>query len=734
MLLRFFIILLAAGLLLPFAGQAASSDQDADTTFMPEWDIQTTNALRFERYDIYGDPYSSPYYVVGDQYHDDVSLALSRRFSPYESVDFRLNGAYNRSEYRGDRKYGILEGLSLAWEKGNTLLPFRLNGGDIFAQQSERTIQRSLKGVFVELQPSLGGCADHSIQLFSGFSAPLYHQMDPGDDNYSGMSWLVKHDRFGDYLLSVVYNSRQGQEEYGLAGQRQTVASLAMEKSFPLWGQALTFESELAELRGQTAYATPSDDASRSDYGFFAALGGATDAHPLTYRLAFEQYGSDFSPNGAQVMEDNRRMDSAAAWRLVSGLEIEGRYQLDQSSIDTTNPTTGLTSGLRLYGAPLAETMPDLYLSLDAFRATSEDDDGNFETRSDAVSGDVSLRLAEQTSGRLGAAFRTTKDVLNRQYSRDHQFSAELTQSFAVFGIDGSISPGLTYAKSNSPWSKEDQLAPSISLSLAKGEHRLDLVHNATLQDDRTSAGYDTRTYRSSLSYTFTTGAHSLNLYADSFDRQPQNAEDTEAFRTGFLYTFQFNRPAAVRPARHRPDTGLAETEAAPPSDIAGFLSLRPGSLLRVINSRLAAVPTEPPCRQCDLLVYETPLLPDIHPRQRLVLERQGNAVEKAWLVIDLADTGAFTSPAKLYNEIRSRLIKQLGQPNAIIETGEFSDTLASDLASARFARLMEWSTPDGVVRLGIPERLDGRVRIELVQAERLGPTQERRWGLNTIL
>ncbi|MDQ7010638.1 MAG: hypothetical protein Q9M29_02335, partial [Mariprofundaceae bacterium] len=227
----------------------------------PAWHIYGSNTYRADVYNAYGDRASSPYPFTGIQDYDELNLSLERRLSPFDRVTGQVNGLlYNASRYRSSFQGAVPERLNIRRDKGDVLIPYRAEAGDFFAFQSYRTVQRSLKGVQVELQPHLGGRARHSIVLFSGGGSPAWRSFQLADDWSNGASWLVEHPVYGRLSANLVFNHRQADRALGVLGRRQYVSSLAYEKTgtwtterLPWLSQRLTVEGEAGRFIGDHA-------------------------------------------------------------------------------------------------------------------------------------------------------------------------------------------------------------------------------------------------------------------------------------------------------------------------------------------------------------------------------------------------------------------------------------------------------------------------------------------------
>ena len=136
---------------------------------------------------------------------------------------------------------------------------------------------------------------------------------------------------------------------------------------------------------------------------------------------------------------------------------------------------------------------------------------------------------------------------------------------------------------------------------------------------------------------------------------------------------------------------------------------------------------------QAGYRVYEYPLFRDVFRRQRLALQFDQGLLARSALIIDFDDVGDRNSVLQTFEQVRQMLIRDLGNPSRTYEEGEFSASLAQDLNAQRLTRIVEWSVPGGVIRFGIPRRLDGQVRMEIQHATRFTQSGETLWSIEGV-
>ena len=62
----------------------------------------------------------------------------------------------------------------------------------------------------------------------------------------------------------------------------------------------------------------------------------------------------------------------------------------------------------------------------------------------------------------------------------------------------------------------------------------------------------------------------------------------------------------------------------------------------------------------------------------------------------------------------------------------EFNE-LVRDINTKTLIRVMEWDTPTGIIRFGIPRRCDGQVRMEIQQRQSFPPPSETLWSIEAV-
>ena len=692
--------------------------------WLDDWSWSGANTLRLEVYDNGGDPAGRFHPHEGLQFHDELSASFSRRVSPYEQVRGSFLGLFNESEYRSTEEGLLVERAAVTWEKGDAALPFRVDAGDFYGYLSYRTLQRPLKGAQLELQPLTAGRVRHSLLVFAGVDAPGWRDFDAGADRYAGLSWLARDRVLGAVGLNLVHGSRDASA--GFDDRDHTVASVLGELNRRWLGQALTLEGELAVFHGDTD--TPgAAGRDRSDTGWFVQLSGS-NASPFSYRFRHERYGEHYQPAGASVPADRAAYEAHGTWRFGSGLRLRGRLTRFVDGLESGNSTDTDTAGLQLTG-PVAGLASG---ALDAFVQSAERADGLVDRRTRAVSLNVSAALAAGWTGRVGASIRSTEDELTGagQVSRELRLGAD--HRVVLGGWSGVVSPNLTARAIRGGTAASDDFGPGLALALERGAHALDLDYGLLVRDR--ANGDDVVDHRLSGRYGWTRGRHRLGLELDFNARDPDALGASRGLRVGASWTWSFDRPA-LRVAA----AGAALPGAAGPAPVsvpAGALDVAavvPGAELADVRARIAAAGYGEGLAGPGLVVHEAPLLDAVDLRQRLVVEHEAGRVRRAALVIDFDDPADTPGALRDLDRVRRVLLERYGPPAASYERGDIDEDLVDAVNDGRVLRVLEWETPQGRLRFGIPRRLDGAVRMELQHATGFPSPRETLWSVDAL-
>ncbi len=735
---------LAGELVLAYTLAAAGTAVAAPVLDVSPWHIYGSNTYRADGYNAFGDRTASPYQFTGIQDYDEFNLNFDRQFSAFNRVTGQVTGLlYNASRYRSTFQGTVPERLNIRQENGDFRIPYRVEGGDFFAFESYRTIQRSLKGAQVELQPDWWGLR-HSIVLFSGGGSAAWRSFQLKDDWSNGASWLVEHPVWGRMSVNLVSNHRKQDATNSVLGRKQYAFSLAYEKAgvwrsewLPWLSQRLTVEGEAGRFIGDHAGVNgAASGQNRQGDGFFVQVSGTSMALPaLGYRARFEAYEQDYRPNGASIQPDRRSAEGHLSWRFVNGLTARARVQNFHTGWQTTNPTDTNVFGFNLSGPLGFGYITGLSGSVDAFWQNAESRDLTTNMVTKAVNTNVSKAVSRAVSVRAGVFYNNTRDRTNATTgtSITRQYLAALDWRTEVFGFTGVVSPGLVYRVTATQGSRKNRdVNPTLNVSARRGPHSLTLSWSALDQSRPTNdLGLTTRT--AGLNYAYRRHAYTLGMEANWYERVPDNrtTNRTRAWRLGAFVTVNFDKPARRLAAEAVAQT--AAPEAATGRFALDIVTIKPSMAESAVRKQVAAAGLGAPTEQAGVLVWFARVMRDIDQLQRLAVEIRDGRVERAALVIEFDDVGNSADVRRVFARVQREVVEQYGRPDGFFDQGDFSVNLGADLAANRFIRVMQWKRDGGLLRFGIPRRTDGRVRMELQFARSFPALQDARWSMEAL-
>lgn len=660
----------------------------------------------------------------------EVDARFERQFSPYSSVSGSFFGSYDESEFRGTRDGLAAERFYLKAEQGDVGAPWRLELGDFFGFTTLRTLQAPLKGGRFEYQVASDGGLFQSGQFFAGSRVSDYHQFAGAefDDNlHAGYSHLIEMEK-GSLLLSASWTHNEARGLTADAG----LFSIAGERSFLVLDQFLTVESEVSMLGGETiTNGAVTNDASMGYFGQLSGSGGAG----WSYALRGEHYERNYKPIGSSITADRLFLEARLSKRFANGIDAELRAQQFEDNYSTTNVVTTQTVGLQTswVNVPLRGN-PSATLGFFWRDVVSENRAVENETLSADSSVSWSITPLWTTTTRLSALdLNSPQPTLSDQ--RTGQIDLSLNRRFDFTSVTGTFSPGFIVRRETTPTSSNWSYGPRLILSLFQQDgHSLNL-NASSLWRDTGGGSTDTLGINGGLRYAYTKGNHRFGIEADYFSNDPDPGRKGEAYRIAANYTWRF---AVPKPAANTANDGGSR-----------FVSFRPGTLFRKGFPDIAALaPGTPLDASLEKFgeeglgngteigpnrIFEGRFLRGLGQRQRLVLTESADRLTKATIIIEFAPGRDAAGKAQEYARILERLGARYGTPERSIDDGVFVADLETALAAGRLRRITEWRLRTGILRFGVPARLDGVARME-IQFARIHPNVgDSFWSLEEV-
>jgi hypothetical protein len=693
--------------------------------------VSGTNTVRIERYDTSGP--GSPFPIETSTGYDELVMNATWQPSSFDRWRALFAGVANDSPYRSPDRGVVPERMLISRENGEGAIPYRAEVGDFFAFTSVRTQQRPLKGAAVELQPILGDSnLRTSVLLFGGAFQPTWRHFQWGDDNSLGLSWLTEF-RSVRVTVNAVRNERDIATATATTAPRdrtQNVVSVAADAPFALGASQWRAEAEVAKLRGDTdGFGDPTGGLDRSDTGVFAQLSGTLTTTPFSWRLRGERYGRDYRPFGAAVPADRRSAEAHVSWQSPGALLWRARVQEFRDQYETANRLDTRVVGAAVSG-PI--TAWNTSLNVDVFRQDLERADRTLDQRNLTANAFVSQPMGPVV-GQLGLLYQRVEDHVFADASpRTKQVTASVIAPLRLGAVSGTIAPGVVWREVSGSLLETRDFQATLQLALFGGPHRLSLNAGHLSQDPARAALPEVATVNFGLDYRFRWGRHELGADVVVFDRKPKPGEKTEAWRAGLSWVYAFDATPAAVAVTPVAAPALASTGPVP-SDAGLLAAVAPGDSLDTTLTRLAASGFAAGTRLPDAVLFESRLLREVDERQRMALVHSAGTIDRVVLLVSLSSTGGADDAGRTYERVRRALIDRFGRPATTFEEGTFGPNFAQDLAGGRLIRVSEWRTERGMLRLGIPRRLDGTARIEVHHARSFASARDTGWGLESV-
>lgn len=711
----------------------------ANTTDASAWNVSGDFSLRSEYYENDGNPAVSPYRYEKSHFSGNLDLQFDRQYSPYETIRGQLSAIDNHSDYINESRDMTLQRFALTWEKGDSGLPYRLGLGDYYGFLSTRTMQLSLKGVQLELQPNLETAdTGHSMMLFAGTPRRVFHDLNADDDMSYGVSWLLQNDDWGEWALNLVQNESKADSVANFSAISQTLFGFSGGRDLQFAGELMSVDGEVSLFSGdwRNGSSLASD---RNGSAVYFELGNRGN-DPLNYSFVHERYGQDYKPVSASVSADYRSDAVRAGWGFANGLKLQGRILDDHSNRSASDPVRNTTLGATLSGPLQGEWFESrfspwvsgLSINLDTYRLGNRNLSRSTNNLSLATNISVSGQLWNDWNITLGTQYQRRKDYTTGDVSLNRMLSGNLNRPIQVGAFKGSISPGLQIRRDRLPSSNND-LGLNLGMNLAAGDHSLQLSLNHLYQNRPDVSGQDVTTSDAAVKYGYTQGPHqvSVDFAMQRYDSQ-QNGEN-DAYKLGFLYSYNFDTQIGQK---GRADSALELDETQGFRDLGeGFRLARlvAHMPIQVAQDYLSSVGVTGASQLNCCKVYENRVYSDIYLRQRVFVAEQAGTLQRAGVIIDFDSANSANSEGVAFNKVLNLMLERYGAPATSIEKGEFSNDYVRAVNTDTLVRIYEWRTDFGRLRLGLPKRLDRQVRIEFQHAKRFPVHTDGFWSMEEI-
>ncbi|PHS22272.1 MAG: hypothetical protein COA85_11930 [Robiginitomaculum sp.] len=700
------------------------------------WHFYGANTIRYDNFHTHGDQRSSPFRFTGSQQYDEFSLNFDRAFSSYNRVTGNFSGVLNDSDYRSRFNGLVPERINIRQENGTFVVPYRAEIGDFFAFQSYRTIQRSLKGMQVEFQPDLSDTTQASIQFFSGMASRDWRDIKARDGVSSGVSMMLDNAKWGTLGANLLFNYKQADGKRVPVSTRQYVYSAVYGNKTKLAGQHLDLQGEIGLFDGDHRDLTGTNSGqNRTGNAYFAQVsGGPVALSQLGYRFRYEVYGQDYRPDTASIQPDRRSAEGHVSWRFRNGLTARGRVQSYRLNRQTLNPRDSDVYGVNVGGPILPGTVKGFSGNFDAYQQTDQSLDKRQDQRRRVIYTRFNKTIMPGLSARAGYFYTHNKNRVVPTIAADitRQFTLGLDYRFEALGFKGTVSPGLVARSTGKVGAVNHEYNPTLRLSGRRGPHNISMNYSV-LDQNRRPNSLGLITYTAGAKYSYDWDKYRVGVDANWYRRSPNDGtvQNTNAWRVGMFLTLNFDtsvgrhQKSGERTLPEAP-TELLESKAM----VLDIAQLAPG--LDVIQARKLAIAAGlgKPTSQGNTLLWYNRIIRDMEQEQRLLVQVQSGKIIRSALLIAFDDLGNAINMKQIYEQALQKLLLHYGKPSSSFIRGEFGPEIDADLASGQFIRVMQWQTENGVLRFGIPRRLDGILRMELQFSRSFTDPRDSQWSL----
>lgn len=684
--------------------------------------INGQDSLRVDQYqnsnlhplDLYPNP--------GSHVSDSFNLGISRSLSELESLAFRLDASAWDSANFAPAQDAVINSAYLRWQKGDVALPFKVELGDFYGDLSPRVFQKSLKGLRLEIQPRLlEGREKHAIEAFAGVAADSYRLVDKDPDATGALDWLVEDKVLGSLIASYAYREKRYTFSPG-QDQSEGTVSVGWQKQAEFSWLRAGLEGEASQFQGDTNGSGVFERG--DDEGYFAKGNLTLKQTPLSIEGRWEQYGDQYTPAGAFVTSNRRTTGGTLSWTSPLGPLIALRTLNYRDRLESSNPLDVESYGVTLAG-PLVPmgSLGAIVFSSDAYSSRSLDRISSLDTLNRNWSSTLNVPIQAWLGWRLGANLSDNADQRTQVLTVQREYSTGLDLRYVGGDTRASLGLGLLHRVNNLPL-EDTQTSPSVNLVLSRGIQSLRASWNTLHAMGQTLNKPDYASDVANFNASYTIDTKQVSITLDGEHRKQDSLAQTdygEAYRIGATLTWKFDAMVA--------NYGELDVDR---STVAG--SLQPGQPVMTIAKNLAVLGLGSPSIANGLVVYEGGLFKGLNRRQRIALVTSADrVVSKVYQVIDTRSRGDLDDLNQVYETVKKQMLTAWGQPARVVEVGALAGNVTQAILAGTVVRAVDWSVQGGWIRLGIPVRADGQVRIEVLRAPSISSDPRVPWGLDEL-
>ncbi|VAW87832.1 hypothetical protein MNBD_GAMMA17-1880, partial [hydrothermal vent metagenome] len=358
--------------------------------------------------------------------------------------------------------------------------------------------------------------------------------------------------------------------------------------------------------------------------------------------------------------------------------------------------------------------------SLSGFVQLNDNKNDTVDRRTNVFNSNLNFPLSRDWTGTTSLAYTDTDDRKGAGDSDSINLRLGATRKINWSDFKGQVSPSVNLRKATrTSTSKDTNLA--LAASLSKGNHSLSM--NTSFNQNRPGVAANANIANLAVNYRFRKGKSTFGAEFTENYRDLDGAEASKGMQVAVFWTYNFDKTFRAKPSQRSDAITLA------PAGELDILNFSPNQLLVDIPAMQQLSYSQ----LGNFLMSETTVFSDSDQRQRLVIREQADEVDFSAVIIDFDDTGSLDSAAQIFERTKRMLVNRYGVPDTFLERGEFDEDLAARVNNDSFIRTMEWQAQEGILRFGIPRRLDGVIRMELQYAKRFNAATDTFWSVEEI-
>lgn len=498
------------------------------------WRLSGSNEILVEQFEVSGDQAPSPFRIDGTFLTNRLSLNLDWTDQSERELSIRAEILGTDSDYLPEQGF-VVATLALRFENGAAALPYRLEAGDVFADLSQRLLQRQIRGTSFEFQPRFG-TGTHSVVLVTGSGAPDWREtFRAGDDLYfTAASWLWQS---ASEKTSLVANVSS---ESARAGAEGAFPQAGIDRDHLLTSVFAKTTFAGLDLEGEVSLLDAGSDG-EDGTSFYAEAGRGEGA--FTWRVRYEDNDEHYLPLGAMGILAGRSIGEVQArWRPSPRGSLRARLQQYEQRFATSSREVSTDAAALTWESQPLRFRPGFHVEATADLNRIESDDG----LQDLLFRNLGLELRDDFGGRFDLTyrgwFRETRDDAQPAFDR-RAVTQELVagRAFRFGNWSGRLGGGLGF-RSDHESASSDTWSPMIDASLRNGNHLLRAHYGLVRQDFLIAAIEDLDYQNRRLLYTWSRANHHWSLEYGQELREPERSLDTDSQRLALRYRYAFDK------------------------------------------------------------------------------------------------------------------------------------------------------------------------------------------------